>query len=111
MPPTPWTKKSALTSDRLRSTSSSPSNANQAGKGKGKARDASKSKEIRKLETLANGIRGYTGDEKDPKGGCFCLGDFNSILQPIYTSVDVVCHGQHEAIFCHPSSRSVTHAD
>ncbi|KIM88481.1 hypothetical protein PILCRDRAFT_3459 [Piloderma croceum F 1598] len=68
---TPWTKKaSSFPSERIKSNSPSSSSANN--KGKGKARDPPKSKEVRKLEALADGVRGSSGKETDPKGGCFC---------------------------------------
>jgi len=69
----PWAKNSSsFPSDRIRSTP--PSNIGTNNKGKGKAKDPPKSKEVRKLEKLADGVRGSSGMEKDPKGGCFCQG-------------------------------------
>ncbi|KAF8624193.1 hypothetical protein AX17_007182 [Amanita inopinata Kibby_2008] len=57
------------------------SDAGGTGKGKKKAAtgpggDASgppKSKQVRRLETLLKSMRHSTGQDKDPKGGCFCL--------------------------------------
>lgn len=73
----PWANKSsALISDRLHSSSNSPSNSQSNTQGKDRLKDLPKSKEIRKLEALAKGIRSASGKEKDPKGGCFCQGAY-----------------------------------
>ncbi|EPT01294.1 hypothetical protein FOMPIDRAFT_1029993 [Fomitopsis schrenkii] len=61
----------AWTSDRI--PSSRPKQPAQSqGKGKQKAQEPPKSKEVRRLEHLRDGLRYATGRERDPKGGCFC---------------------------------------
>lgn len=63
----------AWTSDRI--PSSRPKQPAQSqGKGKQKAQEPPKSKEVRRLEHLRDGLRYATGRERDPKGGCFCQG-------------------------------------
>ena len=73
---TPWTKpKGYLPSDRIPITKS-PVN---APKSKGKQHQSSeppKSTQVRKLESLIQAVRNITPNEKDPKGGCFCIGAF-----------------------------------
>ena len=83
---TPWTKpkgSSSLPSDRIKPLVKSP---NTVSKSKGNGRQQPwppKSKQVKDLETLIQAIRNATsGDEKDPKGGCFCLGTF-SFFSPI----------------------------
>ncbi|KAG1876731.1 hypothetical protein C8R48DRAFT_745328 [Suillus tomentosus] len=74
MQPTPWSKAAgSLPSDRLPRPAQRPQHVSQKqSKGKGKNQEPSKSKAIRKLESLAEGVRKSSGREKDPKGGCFC---------------------------------------
>jgi hypothetical protein len=76
---TPWTKqKGSLPSDRIKSINNSAGYALKS-KGNGKRQQSSappKSKEVKRLESLLQAIRDATADEKDPKGGCFCLGTF-----------------------------------
>jgi len=74
---TAWTKKST-TPDRQRS--GSPPNSNPHNKGKGKAKDPPKSKEIRKLQVLADNVRRSAGNQRDSKGGCFCQGKLEPSL-------------------------------
>lgn len=76
---TPWSKQtSSVPSDRIKSTSN-VSNPVSKSKGKGKQQpqpDPPKSKDVQRLEALIRGVKASTGKEKDPKGGCFCLGQF-----------------------------------
>jgi hypothetical protein len=79
MPVTPWTKgTSSLPSDRIRPRSGADTKA----KGKGRHEEPTKSTEVRKLESLLVALQESVGNrraEKDPKGGCFCLGIIVSI--------------------------------
>ena len=79
MPQTPRAK-STLTSDRLHSSPSVPSNSRPNNQGKSNLKELPKSKELRKLESLAEGIRSASGKEKDPKGGCFCQGTYRNFF-------------------------------
>lgn len=78
---TPWTKKaSSVPSDRIKAT---PNLSNTASKSKGKGKqlappDPPKSKDVQRLEALIRDIKSSTGKEKDPTGGCFCLGQLFS---------------------------------
>lgn len=78
---TPWTKpKGSLPSDRIKSTPKFVRKASKI-KGNGKQQQSSeppKSREVQKLESLAQAVRDATTIEKDPKGGCFCLGRFST---------------------------------
>lgn len=74
----------AWTSDRI--PSSRPKQQSQ-GKGKQKAQEPPKSKEVRRLEQIREGLRYATGRERDPKGGCFCQGMFIPVLRPSATSI------------------------
>lgn len=67
---TPWTS-SQFPSDRLK-----PRPSPQAAKGKSakSIEDNLKSKEVLKLEKQLKNLLSTSGNEKDPKGGCFCLG-------------------------------------
>ncbi|KII87036.1 hypothetical protein PLICRDRAFT_176843 [Plicaturopsis crispa FD-325 SS-3] len=85
---TPWTKKaSSLPSDRIQPRMSRPPTTPSSSKGKGKPKEPPKSKEVRRLEALLDGLRGSTGKDKDPSGGCFCqarghdLSTFNPICR------------------------------
>ncbi|KDQ50400.1 hypothetical protein JAAARDRAFT_42030 [Jaapia argillacea MUCL 33604] len=72
---TPWTKKdSSFPSDRIRPTyrSSTPPSKQSKGKGSAKEKEPPKSKAVRRLEGLVNGLKTSAGKQKDPKGGCFC---------------------------------------
>lgn len=77
---TTWPKAvGSVPSDRLRPAQrpqSVPGPPKQR-KGKGIAQELSKSKAIRNLQSLAEGVRKSPGREnlKDPKGGCFCQGE------------------------------------
>lgn len=70
---TPWSKQtSSLPSDRIPPANrSSPVPRSRAG-GKQKDTAPPKSKEVRKLEGLRDGLNNFKG--KDPEGGCFCQG-------------------------------------
>ncbi|PPQ87905.1 hypothetical protein CVT25_001247 [Psilocybe cyanescens] len=79
---TPWTKPtSSLPSDRIKPKPSPTSTPGTKSKGKGKGpqqqqqRDDEppKSKAVRRLEHLLSGMRKDRIDERDSKGGCFCL--------------------------------------
>lgn len=70
---TAWSKAAgSVPSDRLRPAQRPQQAPPKQSKGKGKTQEPSKSKAIRKLESLAEGVRKSSGREKDPKGGCFC---------------------------------------
>ncbi|KAH7911085.1 hypothetical protein BJ138DRAFT_1151530 [Hygrophoropsis aurantiaca] len=72
MPPrTAWSAASSVPSDRIRPVQRPQSVPSSHSKGKGKTKE-SKSKELRRLESLAEGIGESTGRDRDPKGGCFC---------------------------------------
>lgn len=74
---TAWTKKgSSLPSDRIRPSYSQQSPAKNQSKNKGKQpqNEPPKSGEVQRLEALADALRDSTGEDKDPKGGCFCQG-------------------------------------
>ncbi|KAJ6515775.1 hypothetical protein C8R45DRAFT_810804 [Mycena sanguinolenta] len=76
MQQTPWTKKSSsVPSDRIRPSPPPASNPGKNSKGKGKTvvSEPPKSKAVRHLESLKNGLSASSGNpRKDPKGGCFC---------------------------------------
>lgn len=80
---TAWSKAAAgsVPSDRLRPaqqrTQQAPPKQN---KGKGKIQEPLKSKAVRNLQSLAEGVRKSSGREKDPKGGCFCQGGILALL-------------------------------
>ncbi|KAJ7911639.1 hypothetical protein B0H13DRAFT_1581078, partial [Mycena leptocephala] len=73
---TAWTKKaSSVPSDRIRPTPPPVSNSGKSSKGKGKGAVAElpKSKAVRHLESLQNGLSASSGtSQKDPTCGCFC---------------------------------------
>lgn len=70
---TAWSKAAgSLPSDRLRPAQRPQHTPQKQSRGKGKTQEPSKSKAIRKLESLAEGVRKSSSREKDPKGGCFC---------------------------------------
>ena len=75
---TPWSKKnSSLPSDRIKPSLKPPVNTSASTKNKGKGKqpdELPKSKEVRQLEDLLQRVETSAGGEKDPKGGCFCLG-------------------------------------
>ncbi|KAG1733620.1 uncharacterized protein EDB91DRAFT_1251280 [Suillus paluster] len=86
---TAWSKAAgSVPSDRLRSAQRQQHVPPKQNKGKGIAQEPPKSKAIRKLESLADGVRKSSGREKDPKGGCFCQAREHE-LSP-YTSI---CRG------------------
>ncbi|TFK39646.1 hypothetical protein BDQ12DRAFT_603886 [Crucibulum laeve] len=71
---TPWTKKgSSLPSDRIRPAKPQPALANPKGKGKQQtSAEPPKSKEVRRIESLIQGLKDSKETDKDPTGGCFC---------------------------------------
>lgn len=70
---TAWSKAAgSVPSDRLRPAQRPQHAPQKQNKGKDKTPEPSKSKAVRKLESLAEGVRKSSGREKDPKGGCFC---------------------------------------
>lgn len=70
---TAWsTAAGSVPSDRLRPAQRPHHVPQKQNQGKGKTQEPSKSKAIRKLESLAEGVRKSSGREKDPMGGCFC---------------------------------------
>lgn len=74
---TAWSKAAAgsVPSDRLRPAQRTQQAPPKQNKGKGKTQEPLKSKAVRNLQSLAEGIRKSSGREKDPKGGCFCQGE------------------------------------
>lgn len=93
---TAWTnQKSHLTSDRLKPKPQPNNVASPKTKGKSKQQQSpspSKSKEVRRIETLLNGIRKATGQEKDPKGGCFCLGKSDRGIHRVLLNTHLISH-------------------
>ena len=72
MPRTPWTQpKGSLPSDHL-----NPKYVSKASKNKKHQQSPGppKSREVKRLESLIQAVREANADDKDPKGGCFCLG-------------------------------------
>ena len=69
-------RSTAWTSDRIAPKSqaapTAKSKSKQQQKGGGDA--PAKSMEVRKLEKLRNDLQKASGRDKDPTGGCFCLG-------------------------------------
>jgi len=80
---TPWSKQnSSLPSDRIKPATKPPANSSAKNKGKGKQQkfdEPPKSKEVQRLEGFRQCLQKSTGGENDPKGGCFCLGGYDSI--------------------------------
>lgn len=74
---TPWTSSGSLTSDRIpaRHLPTSTTPAKQQSKGKGQS-GPPKSKAVLTLENRLHNVEYASGKEKDPKGGCFCLGTY-----------------------------------
>ena len=69
---TAWAQpKGSLPSDRVK-----PKNVNNSSKNKRhqQSSEPPKSREVKRLESLIQAVRDATADDKDPKGGCFCLG-------------------------------------
>jgi hypothetical protein len=72
---TPWSH-SSLPSDRIK-PKGAPNVAKPKAKGKQQAQqppNPPKSKNAQRIETLWLSVKNSTGRERDPKGGCFCLG-------------------------------------
>ena len=68
----PWAQpKGSLPSDLIK-----PKHVSNASKNKKHQQSSGppKSKEVKRLEALLKAVRDASGDNKDPKGGCFCLG-------------------------------------
>ncbi|KAF8160028.1 hypothetical protein B0H34DRAFT_705881 [Crassisporium funariophilum] len=103
---TPWTNQnSSLPSDRIRPVSKPPNN--QKNKGKGKQQqpiETPKSKEVRTLESLLQGVHDATGKEKDPKGGCFCMARNHalSLYSPICLSCGLILCAVNLPQYCCP---------
>lgn len=78
---TPWTKpKGSLPSDRIKYTPKSASKTSKS-KGNGKQQPSSeppKSRDVQTFESLIQAVRDATTSQKDPKGGCFCLGKLST---------------------------------
>ncbi|KAH9889006.1 hypothetical protein C8Q73DRAFT_709253 [Cubamyces lactineus] len=88
---TAWTKKgSSLPSDRIPPKVQAQATPSKA-KGKKKQNDSTppKSKEVRALEKLRDDLRKASGQDKDPKGGCFCQASMHT-LSP-YTPICRAC--------------------
>jgi len=73
--PSAWSTAGSLPSDRLRPAQRPQHPPPKQNKGKSKAQEPPSSKSVRKLQSLAEGVRKSSGREKDPKGGCFCQGE------------------------------------
>ncbi|KAI6008171.1 hypothetical protein F5J12DRAFT_827067 [Pisolithus orientalis] len=88
---TPWTSSGSLTSDRIPAR---PLPAKQQAKGRGQG--PPKSKAVLALETRLHNVEYVSGKEKDPKGGCFCLGTYPiALLTTAGTILSVsVCAGR-----------------
>lgn len=77
---TPWTKSaSSFPSDRLKPVvkgqgQKNKSKGNVNSKDPGSSSQPEVSKEVQKLKSLLQALRTASGLEKDPKGGCYCLG-------------------------------------
>ncbi|KAJ7035824.1 hypothetical protein C8F04DRAFT_873822, partial [Mycena alexandri] len=71
---TAWTKKaSTVPSDRIRPTPQLAVTGGKKGKAKTPVPEAPKSKAVRQLESLKNGLTAsYGSAQRDQKGGCFC---------------------------------------
>ena len=84
---TPWSKQnSSIPSDRIKPSPKPSVNTSTSTKktGKGKQQqpgEPPKSKEVIRLEDLLQRVQNVTGGEKDPKGGCFCLGAYGWFLE------------------------------
>lgn len=94
---TPWTKKtSSFPSDRIRPKAPTDTKANVKATGKRRQDEPTKSKEVRKLESLLKALQepAEVGKraEKDPNGGCFCLGIYQ------FGSIDQACQAQANLI-------------
>jgi hypothetical protein len=66
------------------SSGSGPANKKQAAgssAARGPSKPFSKNKEVLRIEKLLKELRNSSGDIKDPKYGCFCLGVVNLHLQ------------------------------
>ncbi|KAF9480383.1 hypothetical protein BDN70DRAFT_920562 [Pholiota conissans] len=77
----PWSKhNSSLPSDRLK-PKGAPNVAKPKAKGKQTPQppEPPKSRDVRRIETLSEGVRNGTGRERDPKGGCFCLARLHTL--------------------------------
>lgn len=73
---TAWTNASSLPSDRIPPASKQPAPGGNAHKSKRKQQEVPKSKEVKRLEQLRDGLKNTQSVLKDPEGGCFCLGEF-----------------------------------
>lgn len=70
---TAWSKAAgSVPSDRLRPAQRPQHVSQKQNQGKGNTQEPYKSKAIRNLESLAEGVRKSSGKGKDPAGGCFC---------------------------------------
>jgi hypothetical protein len=69
---TPWAQpKGSLPSDRIKSKHVSNASKNKKHQ---QSSEPPKSREVKRLESLIHAVRVATANDKDPKGGCFCLG-------------------------------------
>ncbi|KAF8812891.1 hypothetical protein BYT27DRAFT_7158930 [Phlegmacium glaucopus] len=104
---TPWIQpKGSLLSDRIKPVTKSPNNALKS-KGSGRQQQSSeppKSKEVKRLESLVQAVRDATADEKDPKGGCFCLARVHSLspYTPICRSCGLIICSVNPPQYCCP---------
>jgi Putative zinc finger motif, C2HC5-type len=76
MSKTAWSRASSVPSDRIPPSRTPTPGRN---KGKGKADQPPKSQEVLTLEGLVEGLKSWTTG-KDPKGGCFCLGEPSTLI-------------------------------
>ncbi|KIP02836.1 hypothetical protein PHLGIDRAFT_130513, partial [Phlebiopsis gigantea 11061_1 CR5-6] len=111
---TPWTQKaSSVPSDRipLRKTTPKPK-AKNAGSTTPANATIPKSKEVRRLEALTNGLQALVSSggapRMDPKGGCFCQARSHSLSShnPACTHCGLPLCILNLPIYCCPSCAS-----
>ncbi|EJC98565.1 uncharacterized protein FOMMEDRAFT_113707 [Fomitiporia mediterranea MF3/22] len=89
---TPWTQSSIL-SDRIKPQNTPSSTPKNRGKAReGAAQQPPKSVAVRSIETTIKKLQIEPGDQKDPKGGCFCLAQTHepSPYHPICSSCGLI---------------------
>jgi hypothetical protein len=73
----PWAQpKGYLPSDRIKSKYVGNASKNKRNQ---QSSELPKSREVKRLESLIQAVRDANEDDKDPKGGCFCLGKFPTL--------------------------------
>lgn len=79
---TPWTQKSSVSSDFIKSNlSRSPTPNTKITKAKSKQQNQQqqqqqppRSKDVKRLDALVKALHNTSENDSDPKGGCFCQG-------------------------------------